>query len=381
MLSSAVASFTILLAVALVLSIAAERLRLPPAVVLTGGGAIAGALWHPALPFAFGPALLFAFLPPLIFEAAWTIDARALRRHIAAVAFLAVPGTVVGALAVAAVLAWTGLLPWSSALILGAIVCATDPVAVTAIFRKLNVRPETRTIVEAESIGNDGVAVVLYGVGLTLAAGGGIAWYHAVGHGAIAIVMGTVVGIVCAVPLWLGLATTQASEYEVAGTVALAFASYLIATAFGWSGIFASASAAIALRALLRGRPHMQHLERVAGFWHAAAYMTNAVVFLATGLSISLVRIADAPVLAIVVLATMALVRVVLAIVAVRDRAQSAVVFAAGVRGALPLALALALPATLAHRDVIIDAVFAVVIVTLVLQGGVLRLALARVTS
>jgi monovalent cation:H+ antiporter, CPA1 family len=125
----------------------------------------------------------------------------------------------------------------------------------------------------------------------------------------------------------------------------------------------------------------MQHLERVAGFWHAAAYMTNAVVFLATGLSISLVRIADAPVLALVVLVTMALVRVVLAVVAVRDRAQSAVVLAAGVRGALPLALALVLPATLADRSSIIDAVFAVVIVTLVLQGGLLRWVLARVAS
>jgi CPA1 family monovalent cation:H+ antiporter len=193
--------------------------------------------------------------------------------------------------------------------------------------------------------------------------------------------MGCVVGVVCAVPLWLGLAATEASEYEVAGTVALAYVSYLAAASQGWSGIFASASAAIALRVLQRRRAHLQHRERIAAFWHAAAYMTNAIVFLATGLSISLTRIADAPELAAVVLGAVVVVRAGLALIAVRERAAATIVLAAGVRGALPLALALALPASVPHREIIIDAVFAVVIVTLVVQGGVLRTILRWVES
>jgi CPA1 family monovalent cation:H+ antiporter len=381
MIAAGVLHFSILLAAALVLSIAAERVRLPAAVVLTAGGALASALWHVEVPFAFGPALLFAFLPPLIFEAAWTIDISLVRRHLPAIGFLAIPGTIVGALAVAGIVAWTGLLPWGEALLLAAIVSATDPVAVTAVFRSLNAPGAVRAIVEAESIGNDGVGVVLYGIALALIAGQSVPWYHAVAEGTIGIVMGCVVGVVCAVPLWLGLAATEASEYEVAGTVALAYVSYLAAASQGWSGIFASASAAIALRVLQRRRAHLQHRERIAAFWHAAAYMTNAIVFLATGLSISLTRIADAPELAAVVLGAVVVVRAGLALIAVRERAAATIVLAAGVRGALPLALALALPASVPHREIIIDAVFAVVIVTLVVQGGVLRTILRWVES
>src|ERR1700744_4145934 len=121
MVASGVLHFTVLLALAIALSIAAERVRLPSAVVLTGGGAIAALIWHAKLPFAFGPTLLFAFLPPLIFEAAWTIDVSLVRKYLAAITFLAVPGTVAGALAVAGLLAWSGLLPWSEALLLAAI--------------------------------------------------------------------------------------------------------------------------------------------------------------------------------------------------------------------------------------------------------------------
>ncbi|HEY1429806.1 MAG TPA: cation:proton antiporter [Candidatus Tumulicola sp.] len=381
MVASSVLHFSILFAVALVRSIAAERVKLPSAVVLTAGGVLAAALWHVEVPFAFGPALLFVFLPPLIFEAAWTIDLTLVRKHLAAITFLALPGTVVGALVVGGVVAWTGLLPWSEALLLAAIVSATDPVAVTAVFRSLHAPRAIRATVEAESIGNDGVGVVLYGIALALTAGAAVPWYHAVAQGTIAVIMGCVVGVVCAVPLWLGLAATESSEYEVAGTVALAYVSYLAAASQGWSGIFASASAAVALRVLQRRRAHLQHRERIANFWHAAAYMTNAVVFLATGMSISVLRIADAPQLAAVVLVAIVVVRAGLAFIAVRERAAATIILTAGVRGALPLALALALPPSLPHRDSIVDAVFAVVIVTLVVQGGILRAILRWVAT
>jgi CPA1 family monovalent cation:H+ antiporter len=265
------------------------------------------------------------------------------------------------------------LLPWSAALLLGAIVAATDPIAGTAVFRHIGAPLAVRTIVEAESIGNDGVALILYAIALTAATGGGVTWYHATGHGAVAILMGCVVGVACAIPLWLGLAATEASEYEVAGTVALAYASYLVATSFGWSGIFATASAAVALRVLIRRRPHVQHLRRVGNFWHAGAYMTNAIVFLMTGLSISVTRMAQAPLLVLAVLAAIVLVRAGLTFAAVRSRGGAAMVLAAGVRGALPLAMALALPASLPYREQIVDAVFAIVILTLVVQGGLLR--------
>jgi CPA1 family monovalent cation:H+ antiporter len=357
----------------LAISIAAERLLLPPAVLLVAGGAVAAAVWHVGVPFPFGPALLFVFLPPLIFEAAWALNIEQVRKHLAPIAFLAVPGTLVSAFAVAGVAAATGALPFGPALLLGAIVAATDPIAVSAVFAKLRVPDGVRAIVTAESIGNDGVSLVLYGIAVAIVQGAGMPWYQAVGHGTLAIVLACALGAACAIPFWLALSATDASEYEVAGTVALAYSSYLFANALDLSGIFATASAAITLRLLVRRRAHMQHLRHVGEFWHAAGYMTNAIVFLATGLSIVAGRIVHEPLLIFVVLATLLAARALLSWIAMPRWPASAFVFFAGVRGALPLALALALPSSLPHRAEIVDGVFAVVIVTLVLQGGVLR--------
>jgi NhaP-type Na+/H+ or K+/H+ antiporter len=380
-IASSAGFFTILLACALAISIAAERLRLPPAVLLVGGGALAAALWHVALPFPFGPALLFVFLPPLIFEASWHLNLREARRNVGAIGLLAIFATLAGAFAVAFVADFTGAMPFAAALILGSILAATDPIAVTAIFRSVGVPENIRAIVEAESIGNDGVSLVLYGIALTMASGAAVSWYHAIAHGSIAVVMGCVAGAVCAVPLWLAFSISDASEYEVAGTVALAYSSYLLATALGWSGIFACASAAVTLRLLIRRRAHMQHLRRVGEFWHSTAYMTNSIVFLATGLSIVAGRIVHEPWMVVVVLLTLFAVRAVLSFAAMPRWPQSAFVFFAGVRGALPLALALALPVTTPYRAQIVDGVFAVVIVTLAIQGGLVKRALQAVAG
>ena len=112
--------------------------------------------------------------------------------------------------------------------------------------------------------------------------------------------------------------------------------------------------------------------------WAALAFMANAVVFLATGLVISPARIVHEPALVLAAVAAVTLARAALALVATRDRRGRITVFLAGMRGALPLALALSLPATLAYRAPIIDATFAVVLVTIVVQGAPLELVLGR---
>lgn len=367
--SFGVAAFTALLGVALLISIAAERLRVPAAVLLVACGAIAGSIWHLKPPFAFGPAVLFIFLPPLIFEAAWNIDRQSLRAQIGRIALLAIPGTVLTAGAVAGALVLTGALPLGSAFLLGAMVAATDPVAVIAVFRKASVPDAVRTLVEAESLSNDGVAVVLYGLALAASSGAGDGWLVPIAHGALEIAGGIAIGAVCAVPLWLLLRGADASEYEVTATIALAYVSYLAADRLGCSGIFSTAAAAIVLRALLRRRAYMQNRDNVDAFWNTLAYVANATVFLATGLLIDLPRTTHEPMLVAAAIGALAASRIVLAFAASPENATRITVFLAGMRGALPLALALALPAGLPDRAAIIDGVFAVVLVTLVLQG------------
>jgi CPA1 family monovalent cation:H+ antiporter len=374
-----VAAFAALLALGVLVSIAAERVRVPAAVAMVAVGTAAGALLHVRPPFDFGPALLFVFLPPLIFEAAWNVDLRALRDRAGRIALLAFPGTLLTAFAIALALAATGALPFAAALLLGAMVSATDPVAVVAIFRRTSVPVRVRTIVESESLANDGVAVVVYGMALTLAAGGAVNVLAALGFGIVQIVAAAAIGVCLAFAVAGVLRLTAAAEYEVTATVALAYAAYLAADALHLSGIFATAAAGITLRALLRrGQALLQNGDDVDRFWNAGASIVNALVFIATGLSIDAGRAFHEPLLIAITIAVIFFARILLALVAVPERAARVAVFLAGMRGALPLALALSLPPGLAHRAEIIDAVFATVLVTLVLQGLPLEPVLKR---
>src|SRR5581483_10693752 len=308
--------------------------------------------------------------PPLIFEAAWNIDLQALRRCVGRVALLAFPGTIATAALIALVLARAGALPFGAALLFGAMVSATDPVAVVAVFRRVGLPSELRTIVEAESLANDGVAVVLYGLSVTLLLGGAVNVLGAIGWGAYAVVAGALIGTLCAyVVSWL-LRATNSAEYEVTATIALAYAAYLAADAAHASGIFATAAAAIGLRAILRRNEGvLRHGDAVDAFWNAAAFVANALVFIGTGLLIDVTRIAHEPLLVVTALVVLTISRALLALAVTRSHAARTTVFLAGMRGALPLALALSIPATVTGRAEMIDAVFATVLVTLVAQG------------
>jgi CPA1 family monovalent cation:H+ antiporter len=370
-----VGAFVALLGAAALVAILAERIRVPAAVALVA----IGALVPIPPPFAFGDTLLFVFLPPLIFEAAWNLDLAALRRTAWRIALLAVPGTLATAAIVAGALVLVNALPFAPALVFGAIVAATDPVAVVAVFRRVLVPADLRTLVEGESLANDGVALVLFAFALAFAAGQPAALGADVLFGLVQVVGGAAIGALAGVLCAGVLRATDASEYEITVTIVLAYVAYLSATALHCSGIFATAAGAIALRAVTARLPWaISNVADVDRAWNALAFMANAVVFIATGLLIRPERIAHEPGLVITAVVAVSLARVAIALVATRDRAGRITVFLAGMRGALPLALALSLPDTLPYRPQIIDATFAVVLVTIVVQGASLEPILKR---
>jgi CPA1 family monovalent cation:H+ antiporter len=368
-----------LLGVALLVALVAERIRVPSAVALVAFGAGTAAIHPVALPFHFGDALLFIFLPPLIFEAAWLIDPAALGRTALRIALLALPGVVLVAGTIGFGIALSGQLPLASAIVLGAIVSATDPVAVIAIFRRLHVPVDLLTIVEGESIANDGVAIVLYALALAFASGGAagsltVASEHAV----TAIVGGIVIGVACAFVVAFAMGRTRSGPLEISATVVLAFLAYLGADALQCSGVFATAAAGIALRGFAHIAPVTDNADDVDTFWSAIAFIVNAMVFLATGLVVQVSRIAHHPLLVGVAILAAVLSRVVLAGLVIRPATWRITVVFAGMRGGLSLALALALPPTLPFRDEIVDAVFGVVLFTLIVQGVALEPLLRR---
>jgi CPA1 family monovalent cation:H+ antiporter len=379
---STIAVVVVLLAVAFLFARVLQSAGLPvPAAVLLVGIA-AGGMLPVDLRIALTPATLAIFLPALIFEAAWSLDADTLRRTAGAIVVLAVPGVFFTAAAIACAAAGAGGMSLAAAFALGAILSATDPVAVIALFRSLKVPPDLLAIVEGESIANDGVAAVLVASALAFVSGATnpalLAWraLYAVGAG---VAIGIAVAAIGA-PV---LRRFRAPAVGIAVTLAVAYGGYVLATVAGASGIFASAAAGVALPRLALDKSEVRTIER---FWDGTAFLANAAVFLLVGLSLRLERIFAEPLLLLAVIASVIASRAVLAYVFVplvrgRDetRGWQHAVALAGVRGGLSLALALGLPREFPNRPAIIDAVFAVVFLTVVVQGWTLAPLLRRI--
>ena len=343
------------------------------AVLLIAGIGV-GALWPGLFAYALQAAALYVFLPALIFEAAWQLNFRIMRRAWRPIVLLAFPGVVVTAAIVAAVVHFLGGLALGGALLLGAVLSATDPVAVVAIFRKLNVPAALATIVESEALLNDAVAVVLYrAVVAAIVAGavsGGVAQIAA--YAMFGSVAGVAIGIAAAFACAFALRENVKPVVQGAVTFAAAYVVFFAAERVHASGIFAVIALAVAMRSIEGTQASLAVVESVDRAWIAASTVANVALFFLIGASVNLSRLWGERG---VVLWTMAGVLVARAVIAygllafVPGLAQSwkVVVRLAGVRGALSLALALGLPAAVASRSTIVEATFGVVVLTILL--------------
>jgi len=335
-------------------------------------GAIVGLFQPGRFGDVFGAATLYVFLPPLLFEAAWNLDARVMLAQWRPIFALAVPGVAITTAIVAAAV-WLGGFPLPAALILGAMVSATDPIAVVAIFRRLPVPVALSTIVQSEALLNDATAVVLYR-SLVVAAAGALSVGSMLGLAALAAASaagGILIGIALAVTSAHLLVRRNLAAIQIWATLGGAYAAYFAAETLHVSGIFAVIAFGIALREAERRAISVQAAEDVGRFWDGCALFANVCVFFLTGAAIQITRLAHEPYEAVAVLGGVVAARLVLAYILSPAVLQSAnrswlhVIGAAGARGALSLALALALPVTLAFRAQIIDLTFVVVLATL----------------
>jgi CPA1 family monovalent cation:H+ antiporter len=337
---------------------------------IVGLGILYGLIEPGRLTYALGHATLYVFLPALLFEAAWNLNFRAMRRQWIAIATLAGPGVLLTAAIVAGALSIVRV-PFGPALLAGAILGATDPIAVVAIFRRLKVPRTLATIVECESLFNDAVAVALYR-GILVAIGLG-----AVRAGSVAVIAAqTVAGVAGGIALGIALAFIlarllhgiQRARVQIAATVLCAYGAYFLADYIHLSGIFATIACGIALRYFDRAWIALKIADDVSRFWDVAALLANGLVFFMVGAGLQIARVAYEPVFAVACLAAVAVARFVVAGMLLPfpyPRAWLDVVRVAGMRGALTLALALALPASTPYREAIIDGTFAVALATL----------------
>ncbi|ADI15260.1 cation:proton antiporter [Truepera radiovictrix] len=377
-----------LLALAVLLGALAERVRLPVTAVLTVVGVAAswlGGQFGVASPLqgeVFEEVVVFLFLPVLVFEAAYGLSTRAFVRNLAPILVLAIPAVLVAALFVGFALFWVLGVPLSAALLFGALICATDPVAVVAIFRELGVPSRLLTLVEGESLLNDGVAIVLFSILLAAALGdevsalAGVWEFVSVFLGGAAI--GTAVGLAAALALpWLEHLPAAALS------VAVAYGGFVLADAvLGFSGVMATVAAGLVLSALAPSRASERVRASWRELWEALGYVANALLFLLIGLAIDpllfgehlgAVTLAVAVVLAARVAAVVPLVSVVerLAGVPPVGFRNEAVLIWGGLRGGV--ALALALPEELPQRELFVAMTGGVVLATLLLNATTVR--------
>jgi monovalent cation:H+ antiporter, CPA1 family len=346
-------------------------LKLWRIVLLLAAGTGYGLLQPGQLTYAFGQSTLYVLLPALLFEAAWNLRWGAIVRGWRAIAVLAVPGVLLTALLIAGALAVVHV-PLATGLLAGAILSATDPIAVVAVFRRMRVPALLATIVECESLFNDAVAVALYRAVLLAVAGSELHLLGVAGIAALAIggaIGGIALGIAIAFVAAAALRNRGGGALQMTVTLVCAYGSYFAADRIGWSGIFATIACGIALRTFERQWMSLTVAENVHQFWEVLALGANAIVFFLVGAAISIAAVWRNPAFVLATLAGVLVARVAvsgLLLPSGYPREWLDVIRVAGMRGALCLALAISLPGTLADRNAIINATFVVALATIV---------------
>ncbi|QEC47005.1 Na+/H+ antiporter [Baekduia soli] len=400
-----------LLGAVTVLAGLARRLGLPAPIVLVVCGVAVGLI--PGLPSAaLDPDLIFfIFLPPLVYGAGFNSSPRDLRQQARRIGVLAIglvaATTVVVALTLKLVVPGFG---WPEGLVLGAILAPTDPVAAVAVLQRLRVAPTLSAIIEGESLVNDGLGLVLYRLAVAATVGGTFSLVD----GAVTLVSTGVGGV--AIGLAVGWAISHVRRriddpvVEITLSLFTPYAAYIAAEALGVSGILAAVSVGLYLGS--RGEGLFSATARIEaqGFWKALTFMLESTLFLLMGLQFRRVAGAienlDPGRVALTVGVTMAAVVVLRVawmftvgpllrrLIPGEPREEPPELGAgarlvagwAGMRGAVSLAAALAIPATIdggAHfpqRNLIIFVVFCVIVLGLLLQGLTLPL-LVRATG
>lgn len=378
----------------------ARRLGLPyPALFVLGGLALGFVPWIPHI--TLEPDLvLLVFLPPLLFGAAFETPQRDLRRNIWPITRLSIGLVILTTVIVAAVAqALVPGLGWAAAFALGAIVAPTDALAATTVFRRLGVPRLILTIVEGEALFNDASALILYRGAVLAVATGAFVLTDAVGTFVIAsvggIAIGYVVGRVMAeIVKWL-----DDPPVEVIVSLLIPFAAYLPAEQLHLSGVLAVVTAGLVIGRRLGTMLSPSSRLLWLTSWKMVTFVLNGLVFVLLGLALPDILRAPASItppeflgLAVLVCAAVIVTRFLWVFlsgflpnsprrqIAERDPRLawrlSFLVGWSGLRGAVSLAAALALPLDFPMRNLILLLTFAVILATLVGQGLTLPIVL-----
>jgi CPA1 family monovalent cation:H+ antiporter len=365
-----------LLFVAVLVGIVAHRLRVPYTIGLVVIGLVL--TLQTRIEISISPNLILALLvPPLVFEAAFHLNFNDLRFNLGPILALAVPGVILTTVIVGVIVTYGTGLVLPVALVFGALVSATDPVSVVALFRSMGVPKRLQVLLEGESLFNDGTAIVLFDLVLAMALAGmqsfnlisGLLDFIRVAGG------GLIVGVVLGTMISQIISRIDDHLIETTLTSVLAYGAYLISEhLLGFSGVLAVVAAGLVNGNI--GPRGMSPTTRIVvfNFWEYAAFVANSFIFLLIGLRIELpLLFTNWPLILWAIIAVL-----VARAVGVYGLSRLGadipskwqhVLYWGGLRGAISLALALSLPDSLGSSNEIQVMAFGVVLFTLVVQG------------
>ena len=389
----AVETVLFLVVVATLVAASANRLRIPAPSLLVVAGVVIGLL--PGVPtIRVTPELVsLVVLPPLLYASGEELPWRDLRATWRPVSVLAVGLVLASAAVVAGVALLVTPLPLGMALVLGTVLASTDPVAVTALGRRLALPPRVQVLVQAESLFNDATSLLLFRVAVSLAvAAGSLSAAATAGEFLLLVGGGVATGLVVALGVALIRRRTEDPVVESVTALVTPYAAYVLAESVHGSGVTAVVVASVVLGARSARLTSARVRLQVSAVSRTVVFLLESVVFGLIGLELPvLVRELSGhnttwPFQALLLAGTLVVVRVlwVFPLSAVWQRRHAggrpswqvpAVVSWAGARGVVPLAAALSVPlatdagGALPERDLLLLLTTAVIVITLVVQG------------
>jgi len=335
----------------------------------------------------FHDLIFFVFLPVLVFESAYTINVRLLLKNLLPILFLAIPVMLLSTF-IAAALIYVGIghpqgFPWIAALLTGALLSATDPVAVVALLRQMGVSKRLALLMEGESLFNDATAIVVFSVFLAIASGtaGPMSLQDASLHFLRVFFGGLLVGAITGLLFGLLVRLARETVIKALATVISAYLSFVAAELVAHvSGVMAVLVTGLVLGYQGQEARAAAPENFVAELWEFNAFVANTLVFLLMGVTVTVAMFEERWLAMLIGIAAVLLARALgifscvpllnrLAPVEPISRPYQVVMFWGGLRGAVTLALALSLPTTLEYWWTIQSIAFGVVLFTVFVQA------------
>ena len=389
------AAVLLLLLIASLGAVFFKRLKLPFTVGLVMVGLALGLLEPWLMPFqslvVSHDLIIFLFVPPLIFASASNIDSRLFFRNLTPILILAGPGLVLSLLIVGVWLAWLTPLSLGSALLFGALISATDPVAVVALFEKLGVPPRLKMLVDGESMLNDATAIVAFTVVLGIIMSGNFQ-ASTLGQALVNVILvllgGALVGVLLGIPMRFAITAAETNPLiQFAVTLVIAYFSFLIADSLKASGVVAVLAAGLVIGRYKADLLKTEVKVRLDDLWELTAALANSLIFLLVGLTAA--RFFSGPQVHHSYSLWAAIIWAIVAAIVARgvmifaitpcmnpflkqgpvDLRYQIVSFWGGLRGAVALALALSLAADFPQRELLIAMTLGVALFTILVGG------------